>query len=154
MKRQRIVLDTNVLISAVLFGGPPRDVLELVISGAVDCSLSLPILDETREVLRRPKFGFSPEQAFQLLEELHAICDVINPTARVQVVASDPDDNMILECALESNADVVVSGDHHLLDLVVFSGIHIVTPSNYLATIKNKIELPKGSSVRRVPRRR
>jgi len=83
MKRQRIVLDTNVLISAVLFGGPPRDVLELVISGAVDCFLSLPILDETREVLRRPKFGFSPEQSFLLLEELHAVCDVINPTARV-----------------------------------------------------------------------
>ena len=155
MRRQRIVLDTNVLISAVLFGGPPRDVLELVISGAVDCSLSLPILDEIREVLRRPKFGFSPEQSFQLLEELHAVCDVINPTACVQAVASDPTDNMILECALESNADVVVSGDHHLLDLVVFSGIHIVTPSNYLKTIKNKTELPaKGSSVRRVPRRR
>lgn len=155
MKRQRIVLDTNVLVSAVLFGGPPRDVLELVISGAVDCSLSLPILDETREVLRRPKFRFSPEQSFQLLEELHAICDVINPTARVQAVASDPNDNMVLECALESNANVVVSGDHHLLDLVVFRGIHIVAPSDYLKRIRNKTDLPtKGSSARRVPRRR
>ena len=155
MKRQRIVLDTNVLISAVLFGGPPRDVLELVISGAVDCSLSLSILDETREVLRRPKFGFSPEQSLQLLEELHAVCDVINPTVRVQAVASDPTDNMILECALESNANVVISGDHHLLNLVVFRGIHIFAPSDYLQTIKNKTELPtKGSSGHRVPRRR
>ena len=138
MKRQRIVLDTNVLISAVLFGGPPRDVLELVISGAVDCSLSFPILDETREVLRRPKFGFSPEQSFQFIEELHAVCDVIDPATRVQAVASDPDDNMILECAVESNADIVVSGDHHLLDLVEFSGIQILTPSDYLKTVKNK----------------
>ena len=154
MKRQRIVLDTNVLISAVLFGGPPRDVLELVVSGTVDCSLSLPILDEIREVLRRPKFGFSPEQSFQLLEELHAVCDVINPTARIQAVTSDPADNMILECALESNADFVVSGDHHLLDLVVYSGIHIVTPADYLTTIKNETELSRGFSVRRVPRRR
>lgn len=155
MKRQRIVLDTNVLISAVLFGGPPRDVLELVISGAVDCSLSLPILDETREVLRRPKFGFSPEQSFQLLEELHAVCDVINPAVRVQAVASDPADNMILECALESKADVVVSGDHHLLDLGVFHSIHIVTPADYLKTIKNETELhTKASSVCRVPPRR
>ncbi|MBU0715473.1 MAG: putative toxin-antitoxin system toxin component, PIN family [Verrucomicrobia bacterium] len=154
MKRQRIVLDTNVLISAVLFGGPPRDVLELVISGAIDCSLSLPILDETREVLRRTKFGFSPEQSFQLLEELHAACDVINPTTHVQAVASDPDDNMILECALASNADVVVSGDHHLLDLIVFRGIYIVAPSDYLKKIENKTNLPKRSSVRRVPRHR
>lgn len=137
MKRQRIVLDTNVLISAVLFSGSPGDVLELVIRGAVDCSLSLPILDETREVLRRPKFGFSPEQSFQLLEELHAVCDVINPIARVQAVASDPADNMILECALESNTDVIVSGDHHLLDLIEFRGIHIVTPGGYLKTINS-----------------
>ena len=79
MKRHRIVLDTNVLISAILFNGPPRKILERVIGGAVDCSLSLPILDELRDVLQRPKFGFSPAQAFQVLEELHAVCEVINP---------------------------------------------------------------------------
>ncbi len=147
MKRQRLVLDTNVLISATLFGGPPREVLELVLSGAVDCALSLPILDEIREVLRRPKFGFSPEQAVQLLEELHAACEVINPAVRVQSVVMDPADNRILECALESNADVVVSGDHHLLDLVAFRGIPIVTPSDYLKTIKTKTNLrrPPGA---------
>jgi putative PIN family toxin of toxin-antitoxin system len=144
-----------VLISAILFGGPPRAVLELVIRGAVDCSLSLPVLDETREVLRRPKFGFSPEQSVKLLEELCAVCNIIHPIVRVHAIAADPDDNMILECALESNADVVVSGDHHLLDLGAFRGIQIVTPSAYLKTISNKTELPtKGSSARRVPRRR
>jgi len=64
MKRDRVVLDANVLISAVLFNGPPRAILELVIGGSVHCSLSLAILDELRDVLERPKFRFSPEQAF------------------------------------------------------------------------------------------
>ncbi|MEI7437481.1 MAG: putative toxin-antitoxin system toxin component, PIN family [bacterium] len=138
MKRQRIVLDTNVLISAILFGGPPREVLELVISGALDCTLSFQILDETRAVLRRPKFGFSPEQSFRFIEELHDVCEVINPAARVQAVAADPSDNMILECALAAHADVIVSGDHHLLDLAIFNGIHIYTPANYLKTANKR----------------
>jgi len=150
MKRHRIVLDTNVLISAVLFGGPPRQVLELVISGTVDCSLSIPILDEIRQVLYRPKFGFSPEQSFQLLDELHAVCGVINPTVRLNVVTSDPDDNMVLECALESGASFVVSGDRHLLDLVEFHGIQIVTPADYLKRIEEKKGLP--TSIRGQPR--
>lgn len=99
MKRQRVVLDTNVLISAILFGGAPREVLELVINGTIDCSLSLPILDELRDVLCRPKFGFSPEQSLRVLEELCAVCDVIQPVERIPILASDPDDTMILECA-------------------------------------------------------
>jgi len=155
MKRHRIVLDTNVLVSAILFGGPPRDVLELAISGAIDCSLSLVILDELREVLCRPKFGFSLEQSLQVLEELHAVCDVIQPTDRLLVLASDPDDNMILECALASKADFIVSGDRHLLDLAKFRDVLIVRPSDYLKTIRTTIDTPtRKSSVFRDARRR
>jgi putative PIN family toxin of toxin-antitoxin system len=155
MKRHRIVLDTNVLVSAILFGGPPRDVLELAISGAIDCSLSLVILDELREVLCRPKFGFSLEQSLQVLEELHAVCDVIQPPDRVRVLASDPDDNMILECALASKADFIVSGDRHLLDLAKFRDVLIVRPSDYLKTIRTTIDTPtRKSSVFRDARRR
>ena len=132
MKRHRIVLDTNVLISAILFGGPPGEVLKLVISGTVDCSLSLAILDELRDVIRRPKFGFPPEQSFNVLEELHEVCDIINPAARINVVTADPDDNRILECAVESKSVFIVTGDRHLLDLVEFRGIQIVTPTGYL----------------------
>jgi len=93
MKRQRIVLDTNVLISAILFNGAPREILELIIRGAVDCSLSLAILDELRDVLQRPKFGLSPEQAVQIIKELHAVCEVIHPSRQIHVVTADPDDN-------------------------------------------------------------
>ena len=68
MKRFRVVLDTNVLISAILFGGQPRAVLELAIKGEIDLVLSVHILDEVRDVLIRPKFSFSVEQATRVIE--------------------------------------------------------------------------------------
>jgi len=148
MKQDRIVLDTNVLISAVLFNGPPRAILERVISGSVPCSLSLAILDELRDVLQRPKFGFSPEQAFQVIEELHAVCDVVNPAIRISVVTADPDDNRILECALESKAKTIISGDEHLLAIVEFRGVRIASPSDYLKTINE----PKHPPARGTPK--
>ena len=102
MKRTRIVLDTNVLISAILFGGLPRRVLEKVISGEIDCTLSFAILDELRDVLQRSKFGFSPEQTIAIIDELHAICEIVNPARRIRTIKADPDDNRILECAIEA----------------------------------------------------
>ena len=94
-------------------------------------SLSLVILDELRNVLERPKFRFSPEQAFQVIEELHAVCDIVNPAIQVNIVTADPKDNMILECAMESKAEIIVSGDQHLLAIVEFRGIQIVSPFGY-----------------------
>jgi len=137
MKHHRIVLDTNVLISAILFGGPPRDVLKLVIGGTVGCSISLVILDELRDVLQRPKFKFSSEQAFNVLEELHASCSIINPMVKINVITEDPDDNKILECAIEANAAFIVSGDRHLLDLVGFRGVKILTPAAFIKVVKD-----------------
>ena len=132
MSRHRIVLDTNVLISALLFGGKPRRVLNLVISGSVDCTLSPVILDELKEVLQRPKFGFSADACLHIIEELHGICDIISPSVSVEVIGSDPDDNRILECAKEAQAHFIVSGEPQLLDLGSFEGIRILSPAAYL----------------------
>jgi len=132
MNRHRIVLDTNVLISAILFGGKPRRALDLVISGAVDCTLSIAILDELKDVLQRPKFGLSAEACFNIIEELRAACDIISPSVSVGVIRSDPDDNRMLECAVEAQAHFIVSGDPHLLDLGKFEKIRILSPADYL----------------------
>lgn len=132
MNRHRIVLDTNVLISAILFGGTPRRVLDLVISGSVDCTLSIAILDELRDVLQRPKFGFPADVCLHITEELHGVCDIITPSVRVDAIPSDPDDNRILECAVEAHAHYIVSGDPHLLDLGTFERIRILSPADYL----------------------
>jgi uncharacterized protein len=137
MNRHRIVLDTNVLISAILFGGKPRKVLDLVISGSLDCSLSTAILDEFEDVLQRPKFGFSPDVCFHILQALQGICSIVTPSVPVDVISSDKDDNRILECALEAQADFIISGDPHLLNLGVFGKIRILIPADYLKEFKN-----------------
>ena len=138
MNRHRIVLDTNVLISAILFGGKPRQVLDLVISGLTDCSLSIAILNELKDVLQRPKFGFSPDACFHVVEELHGVCEIISPSISLDVIRSDPDDNHVLEFAVEARAHFIVSGDPHLLDLGKFAKISILSPAEYLKEFKVK----------------
>lgn len=131
----RVVLDSNVIISGFLFGGPPARLLECAWLGQVVCFTSLPILDEVREVLQRPKFGLSPDQALALIEELHDLCEIVTPTRRVYAVVDDPDDNAVLECALAADAAIVVSGDAHLLDLGQWKQIRILSPSQALEEV-------------------
>jgi len=135
MKRPRIVLDTNVLISAMLFGGVPREILNLVLSGKITCSLSQPIIDELLNVLQRPKFGLSLQQAVAIAEELSDLCTIVSPEERVQVIADDPDDNRIVECAMKAKAAFIVSGDAHLLALGAYKDIRILSPSEFLQLI-------------------
>jgi uncharacterized protein len=132
MKRHHVVLDTNVLISAILFGGKPREILNQVISGQIDCTLSLDILNELIGVLQRPKFGFTAEQCIQIVEELHRTCNIIATTTKLKVKISDLDDKVILECAIEAKADFIISGVPDLTELHPFRKINILTPSNYL----------------------
>ncbi|MBW1701270.1 MAG: putative toxin-antitoxin system toxin component, PIN family [Deltaproteobacteria bacterium] len=136
MKQLHIVLDTNILISGILFGGKPRAILEEIRKGNVSCSLSPAILDELQGVLQRPKFGFSGDATFQVVEELHAICDFVFPRHCLSVVRDDPDDNRILECAIEAKADVIVSGDPHLLNLGVFRRVRILSPAHFLRELQ------------------
>jgi putative PIN family toxin of toxin-antitoxin system len=134
----RLVLDSNVIISGFLFGGPPARLLEHAMAGSMRCFTSLPILDEVRDVLQRPKFGLSPDQALSLVEELHDLCEVVTPRERVRAVTADTDDNLVLECALAAHADFVVSGDSHLLDLGVWRRIRIVSPAAALKEIEGR----------------
>lgn len=128
----RIVLDTNVLVSAVVFGGNPRRVIESILEGSVHLTLSREILDELEGVLCRKKFGISSQVIRKISNELESICDIVMPKRRIAVMRSDPYDNMVLERAVEAKADYIVSGDTHLLDLREFEGIKIVNPSRFL----------------------
>ncbi len=134
----RVVLDSNVIISGFLFGGPPARILERALAGEIACFTSLPILDEVRDVLQRPKFGLSAEQALTLIEALHDLCVVVSPTRRIRAVDADPDDNAILECAMTADADFVVSGDAHLLNLGQWKNIRILSSSDALKLIEQK----------------
>lgn len=132
MTTTRVVLDSNVVISGVLFGGNPRRVIELALDGTIEVFTSADLLDEIREVLQRPKFGFSPAQLLSLVAELCEVFAVVHPDIRVRVVTADPEDDRVLECALAAKAQVIVSGDEHLLALVQWKGVRVLSPATFV----------------------
>jgi putative PIN family toxin of toxin-antitoxin system len=142
----RIVLDSNVVISGFLFGGPPSQLLQHLVAGAAQSFTSVPILDEIRDVLQRPKFGLSPEQAIKFAEVFHELCRIVSPDESVLAIPADPDDNAVLECALAAGAKVVVSGDSHLLDLREWKGIRILSPSEAVAEIERESDIEESAT--------
>ena len=132
MSGLRVVLDSNVYISAFLFGGHPQAIMERIVSGQLSGAVSVPILDEVREVLGRTKFGLSDEAIVAFMAELQDLCEIVSPTKRVKVIKDDPDDDRILECALAANAAVIVSGDSHLLALSEWRGIPVRSPASFV----------------------
>jgi putative PIN family toxin of toxin-antitoxin system len=127
----RIVLDTNVIVSALVFGGVPRGILELAEAGQCEFFYSAPIQTEVRRVLAE-KFDWPPPMLQKALPVLWSAGTLVVPRITLNAVPADPDDNRILECAVEAPAQIVVSGDHHLLDLQNYKSIPIVTPRQFL----------------------
>lgn len=129
----RVVLDTNVLISAFVFpGGSPEAVYRLVLSGEVTLVTSRPLLAEFARVLTE-KFVWDPTLAEEAVAQLVRLAVIVEPTERLTVVQGDPDDDRVLEAALAGHADAMVSGDRHLLKLGMWRGIPIQDPRTFLA---------------------
>ena len=133
MTAPTIVLDTNVLISAIAFGGRPREVLEKVISGTFAMAISAEMLAEFQGVLEGKKFRYPSAIVRIIVNELLAVSELVRPTMKVEQIKADPADNRILECALESRAACIVTGDRHLLELGQFEGISILDVAAFLA---------------------
>lgn len=120
-------LDTNVLVSAAAFGRIPRTVVEAAACGRFTMALSAAILDEYRGVLNRTKFAVDERRTELLVSEIREIS---------MVVEDDPDDNAILQCAVESGSDYIVSGDRHLLSIGRFEGIEILSARAFLNVLE------------------
>src|SRR5947209_3783 len=112
----RLVADTNVIISALVFGGPPQKVLDLAAGGIVTLCFSRFIQEEAERVLKE-KFGWKRDEINRHLGFLLSWGICVTPHSVLTVIHDDPDDNHILECAVAAHADVIVSGDRHLLRL-------------------------------------
>lgn len=130
-----VVLDTNIFISAILYGGNPRKIVNLAISEAIEVCLSFELLDELVRVLQ-DKFALNSFEIDTIISEIKDFAEIVTPRLRLQVVKKDPDDNKVLECALEVKAKYIVSGDKHLLNLGGFRNIKIVNPAEFLRIIK------------------
>lgn len=128
----RIAADTNVLISALLFGGKPQMILEKAISGQVGLVVSRDTVNEIEGVLCGKKFTYPPEIARSVVREFEAMCEIVTPARKRSVVQADPNDNMILECAVEARVDYVVSGDSHLFKPDCFEEIPTLSPTQFL----------------------
>jgi len=131
---RRVVADTNVLVSAIQFGGKPKQLLDLAADGHIDLAISEAILEETLGVLR-DKFHHTSAQLRETDRQLRVIARTVAPTESINAVAADPTDNRILECAVAADAEIILSGDKHLLDLGSFKGILIERVSEFLAAL-------------------
>ena len=127
----RLILDTNVIVSGLLFGGVPQKILKLAITGRVEVATSPDLLEELERVLLY-KFPQARKAVRGSLEALQAITLLFIPSQRVDAAADDPDDNRVLECALAAKADLIVSGDKHLLHLKQFRNIPLLSPQEFL----------------------
>jgi uncharacterized protein len=126
-----VVFDTNILFSATGWQGRPYLCVERARTGAVTAVTCPELMDELAEKLEG-KLGFSAEQAAETLADYLSFIRLANIPGSLQGVARDPDDNMVLECALAAKADYIVSGDLDLLVLKIFRGVRIVRASEFL----------------------
>lgn len=133
-----IVLDTNVLVSALLFRGVPSRVLKLVHSGRVQLAVSAAMIDEYQRVLAYRKFGLSRDEVRAAMEtQVLPFCQMLVAAAHFAdaAVCRDPDDDKFLLCALASNADALLTGDADLLALgPLWQRVQIVTAAQWLAS--------------------
>lgn len=134
MGKEKVVVDTNILISSLLKPeSKAKDIYRLILRGKVRLYLSEDILAELKRVLEYPKFQIERLQRHLFLKNLLRVATLVYPKQKVGVVKQDPADNKFLECALEAKASFIVSGDkRHLLPLKSFRGIRIVSAAQFL----------------------
>ena len=126
----RVVFDTNVFIAAVLHPGLCEELFRRGISGLFDIALSPALLREVEQKLCE-KSDFSDQQRENFLREIESASYLVKDTILIQIVDADPDDDMIIAYSLAADAELIISMDHHLLELKEISGIAIMHPSTF-----------------------
>jgi uncharacterized protein len=129
------VYDTNVIVSAILKPGSiPASLVALAMEGSVRLILSPEILEEYREILKRPKFGFDSSTVDTFLNDLEKAAVMVYPTKRVRRALDEPD-NRILECAQAAKAHYLVTGNKKHFPFPEFKGTKIVSPAEFAALL-------------------
>ncbi len=134
----RVVVDTNVLISALLKAdGSPAKIVSLWRSGELELVVSEEVVSEVSRVLgyQRIRTRVSAEEAERFLDLLRTAALAVTAYENVTVVKDDPDDDKFLAIAIVSGAEYIISGDTHLLSIGNYQGIEILTPADFLTNI-------------------
>jgi len=136
-----VVLDTNTAVSGLLWGGPPREIIDAATADEIEIICADVLLDELRDVLSRPKFAerlwLRGVTASELLDGYRRLVRIVIPAQLPAPVARDPDDDAVLACALAVQAKAIVSGDDDLLSLGSYAGIPILTAPALLSRLRS-----------------
>ena len=136
----RVTLDTNVLISGTFWEGEAFWIMKLIEKGTLKCFLSKDILWEYDRVMHSGEIIEKAEKHHLAIKsaiiKVMEMCELVDPKRRINAVKEDPDDNKVLECAVEAGADLIITYDRHLLDLKEFEGIRIMSPTEVLSKMR------------------
>jgi putative PIN family toxin of toxin-antitoxin system len=127
----RIVLDSNILISALFWEGNERTLLERCRLGEHTSITSEPILTEIETVLRK-KFQVPDDRIYAFIRSLIVMSDMVFISGSLSIIEDDPKDNMVLETAIMGKAEYIVSGDKHLLKVKQYSNVRIINTSEFI----------------------
>jgi putative PIN family toxin of toxin-antitoxin system len=131
-KAPKVVFDTNIFISAIIFGGNPRVCLEMARSGEIELFTSKALLLELAKKLQA-KFEYQALELKEIIVGITKFAKVVEPKKKVNLIKKDPSDNRVLEVAKEVKADFIISGDKkHILSLRTFEDINILTAAKFI----------------------
>jgi uncharacterized protein len=130
----KIVIDTNIYISSIFWGGKPRQVVDLGRNKKVLIFSSSLIIDEIADKLKS-KFNLTEEECSQIIFDFSTFTTLVETPHSLKVIDDDPDDDKFIECAVSSMSDYIVSGDKHLLTLKEYNGIKMLKASEFLSFI-------------------
>ncbi|MFK8020736.1 MAG: putative toxin-antitoxin system toxin component, PIN family [Pseudomonadales bacterium] len=133
----RIILDTNVLVSGIFFGGPPFQILNAWRNRTLQLVLSPEILEEYQRVAVILGEKYTNVDLHPILDLLTINSDIVAAPPLTEVVTNDPDDEMFIACAVASQTKLIVSGDKHLLDVDGYRGIQVLKPRLFVETYLN-----------------
>lgn len=126
----KVTLDTNIIISALIFGGSSKKIIQKIIKNEFKVYISPQLVSELVEVLVK-KFNFSEKMIMMLEAQIISLFKVVYPTKNINIVR-DIDDNRVLEVAVESNSSIIITGDKDLLTLKSYKNIKIMSPKDFI----------------------
>jgi putative PIN family toxin of toxin-antitoxin system len=132
----KVVIDSNVFISAFGWDGKPEAVLHLLEQGRLRNHTTEEMIAELKRVVAYPKLKFSPFLQVKILEFVFSWSVFVQPVEIAAIVTDDPDDDKFIACAVAAGASHIISGDPHLLTVGSYKNIQIMTPSQFIASLE------------------
>ena len=136
IKEIRVIIDTNVIVSAILFGGIPGELISLCKNDCIKPLASKKIIDEYIKVLAYPKFKLSEAEInYILYNEILPYFEIIQIKDSPVIINVDPSDDKFIHCAKAGKVGVIITGDQHLLNLKPYQKVKILTPAIFMENI-------------------